>query len=572
MKYHQPALLSLIIISVCLMVCFSSCNPNPTDKDFEEFITNFEKKYIPLKTAIEKADYNAAVTGSEEDYKESTELNIELTELFSSKRDFKMIQKFKNSSEIHDPIFKSEIDILYNLYHFHQLDPKTMKEIVEDSKQLTKKFNAFRTNVDGQLLSDNQVEEELCENLNSDLLEKVWKGSKMAGALVAEDMITLVKKRNEAARSIGFKNYFDLKLQISGQNPDQLEEIYEGFNVLTEGIYIELKKDMDERLSVIYSVPVGQLMPWHYQNRFFQKAPYVYNVNLNKYYKDIDQLKVATNFFKGIGLDLVPILNKSDLFDKPGKIQTARSYDIDRNGDVRIVMNLSEDENSMNTLLYEAGFSLYLENISKELPFLLREPSNFCTNDAVAVMFSQFSSDPAWLKEVVGISSEEKELICNQNSKYIVLSKLVFSRWAQVMYHFEKEMYNNPDQDLNTLWWGMVEKYQKINKPKDWNNPDWAAKNHLITMPCTYHNYILGELFAAQLKFYIQDKITKHDKCEVKCINNKEVGEFLIDKVFRPGKTLNWEELIKYATGEELDPDYFKRAIVNIAVSENNTR
>ena len=117
----------------------------------------------------------------------------------------------------------------------------------------------------------------------------------------------------------------------------------------------------------------------------------------------------------------------------------------------------------------------------------------------------------------------------------------------------------------------MVEKYQKINKPKNWDNPDWATKNHIITMPCTYHNYILGELYAAQLYFYIKEKITKHDDCEVKCINNPEVGEFLIDKVFRPGKSLSWEELIKYSTGEELDPDYFKRACINIASGKNSS-
>ena len=37
---------------------------------------------------------------------------------------------------------------------------------------------------------------------------------------------------------------------------------------------------------------------------------------------------------------------------------------------------------------------------------------------------------------------------------------LIFSRWCQVMLRFEKGMYENPDQDLNKLWWDMAEKYQ----------------------------------------------------------------------------------------------------------------
>lgn len=35
------------------------------------------------------------------------------------------------------------------------------------------------------------------------------------------------------------------------------------------------------------------------------------------------------------------------------------------------------------------------------------------------------------------------------------LQQLVFSRWAQVMYRFEKGMYENPDQDLNKAYGGI---------------------------------------------------------------------------------------------------------------------
>jgi len=44
------------------------------------------------------------------------------------------------------------------------------------------------------------------------------------------------------------------------------------------------------------------------------------------------------------------------------------------------------------------------------------------------------------------------------------------------MTEFERKLYENPDQDLNNLWWSIVEKYQHIKKPANWNNPDWAAK------------------------------------------------------------------------------------------------
>ena len=36
----------------------------------------------------------------------------------------------------------------------------------------------------------------------------------------------------------------------------------------------------------------------------------------------------------------------------------------------------------------------------------------------------------------------------------------MFARWALVMLHFEKALYANPEQDLNKLWWDIVERYQ----------------------------------------------------------------------------------------------------------------
>ena len=62
---------------------------------------------------------------------------------------------------------------------------------------------------------------------------------------------------------------------------------------------------------------------------------------------------------------------------------------------------------------------------------------------------------------------------------------LIFSRWCQVMLRFEKAMYENPDQDLNKLWWDLVEKYQGLKRPPNRNAPDYASKIHIFRAPCT---------------------------------------------------------------------------------------
>ena len=79
-------------------------------------------------------------------------------------------------------------------------------------------------------------------------------------------------------------------------------------------------------------------------------------------------------------------------------------------------------------------------------------------------MFGRLATDPQWMLNMGIIDKKESDKISIDCQKSLRLQMLVFSRWAQVMYRFEKSMYENPDQDLNELWWKMVEKYQMLDK------------------------------------------------------------------------------------------------------------
>jgi peptidyl-dipeptidase A len=72
------------------------------------------------------------------------------------------------------------------------------------------------------------------------------------------------------------------------------------------------------------------------------------------------------------------------------------------------------------------------------------------------------------------------------------------------MTRFERALYVDPEQDLNRLWWDLVERYQRVPRPDGRDEPDWASKIHIVSAPVYYHNYMLGELFASQLDHAIQ--------------------------------------------------------------------
>jgi peptidyl-dipeptidase A len=129
---------------------------------------------------------------------------------------------------------------------------------------------------------------------------------------------------------------------------------------------------------------------------------------------------------------------------------------------------------------------------------------------------------------------------------------------------FERAFYADPDQDLNKLWWDLVQKYQGLSPLKDRNEPDWAAKIHLATSPVYYHNYVLGELLASQLAATIGQKVLEApDPFKVGFAGDPRIGAFLKEKVFQPGALYPWNELIERATGEKLTPVYFTRQFID---------
>jgi peptidyl-dipeptidase A len=360
------------------------------------------------------------------------------------------------------------------------------------------------------------------------------------------------------ARKTGFSNYHEMTLKLSGQDPAEVTQIFDELDNLTRDSFARLKGDIDSYFAKRYKLKTAELKPWHYQNRYFQEAPEIYTVDFNKYYENQDPVKLAAAFYDGIGLNVDAILAKSDLYEKPGKNQHAFSTDIDRSGDVRTLDNVKPDSYWMNTMLHELGHGVYSYYTDRNLPFTLRDAAHSFTTEAIANLFGRFATDPMWMNDMGIIDKNESIKIMTDSKNALRLQMIVFSRWAQVMYRFEKSMYEDPDQDLNQLWWNMVEKYQLLAKPEGRNMPDWATKIHIALYPCYYHNYLLGEMLASQWYNYIKTNIAKNQSF----VGDKAVGDYLKAKVFMPGARYYWNDMIEKSTGEKLTAKYYAKQFV----------
>ena len=126
------------------------------------------------------------------------------------------------------------------------------------------------------------------------------------------------------------------------------------------------------------------------------------------------------------------------------------------------------------------------------------------------------------------------------------------------MCHFERALYRDPGQDLRRLWWELVERFQGVRGPDGRNAPDWAAKIHFSVAPVYYHDYLLGEAMASQLqRVLLREAGGGGSDAWERYVSSPEVGRFLRERLFRPGKSLAWPEAVRRAAGEALSPDAF---------------
>jgi peptidyl-dipeptidase A len=519
------------------------------------FIADHESRVRPLEIAVNRAWWRANTTGKDEDFAAKEEAQNRLDAALSDPQRFAELKSLRDA-ELADPLVARQIAVLHLMYLEKQVPPELLRQITAKANAIEKAFNVYRAKVGERQMTDSEVRKVLTDSKDSAERKVVWEASKGVGAVVEADLKDIVLLRNKVAEHLGFKNYHVMQLYINEQDQADVLKLFDELDELTREPFQRAKAEIDAKLAANYQIPAVELRPWHYHDPFFQEPPRVFGTSLDAVFQKFEKEEISRlceMFYAGIRLPIDDVIQRSDLYERPGKSPHAFCTDIDREGDVRVLANIVPNEYWMATMLHELGHAVYSsKNIPASVPYVLRSDAHILATEGVAMMFERFSKNGDWLV-AMGVEVPDVQGYNEAGARMRRDQLLIFSRWCQVMLRFEKSLYENPQQDLNALWWDLVEKYQGLRRPEDRDAPDYASKIHVVTVPAYYHNYMLGQLFACQVHRTIAREVLKaNDWPRAFYTNNAGVGQFMRERVFAPGRSLSWNDLTRHATGEPL--------------------
>ncbi|MGH7559215.1 MAG: M2 family metallopeptidase [Gemmatimonadota bacterium] len=523
-------------------------------RDPREFVDSIVTDLQPLETAANLAWWEAAVTGAADAYRRVEQCRNRIDRLYARPGLFEGLAAAREEG-VDDSLLARRIELLYLEALPRQVDDTLSRRINRLAAESERAFATFRPLFQGRRVSANDLDRVLKEELDEDLRREAWEALKSVGPILVDDLRELVGLRNRAARQVGFPDFYAMRLSLQEQDPESLYRLLDTLDDLSREPYLETKSRVDAALAERFGRSAERLQPWHYADQFFQEVPDVFGADLDRVYTDVDLPAVAERFYEGIGLHVSEVLARSSLHEADGKDPHAFATDIDRRGDVRILLNLRRNERWMGTTLHELGHAVYDLGIERSLPWDLRRPAHILVTEAIAMLFGRLSRDAAWMRDMGVVDAASAERLAAATSAEITATMRVVTRWIMVMAHFERGLYADPDQDLQTLWWDLVERFQGVARPeRPRGAADYAAKIHIVVAPIYYHNYLLGECLASQIDGRLREEALDG---AASYAGEPAIGPWLQERIFRPGARVHYDALAEDATGGPVGPEAF---------------
>ena len=545
----------------------------------------------------EEMDQRLGTIASEAEWKASTDVNEQNTgERIGAARALAAFQGSRyvigNSrrflsqrSSLSDLEFRELDKILLNAAESPATIPDVVRARIETEARLSAMLDGFTFCLETRggkcvkPITPNQIDDVLVSSRDLRERLRVWETSKQTGPALKQGLAEVRDLRNRVATELGYTSYFHLQVADYGMGVAEMMQLMEKMLEDSGPLYDQLHLYARRQLAKRYKQPAPDQIPAHWlANRWGQEWPgLAQDLNLDDLFRDRKPewiVQQAERFYTSLGWPQLPrsFWENSDLYQLPPgskrkKNTHASAWHIDRDQDVRSLMNVAPDFRWFETSHHELGhIYYYLAYSNPRVPVVLREGANRAFHEAVGDLIAMAARQEPYLRGIGVLPADRQidrtEWLLNEALDSAVVF-LPFS--AGVMTHFEHDLYEKklPADQFNRRWWELVSRYQRIQPPSPRGEEycDACTKTHVIDDAAQYYDYALASLIRFQLHDHIARQILHQDPHNCNYYGNKEVGKWLWE-ILSLGATRDWRQVMREKTGEEISPralvEYFK--------------
>ncbi|MEI7078540.1 M3 family metallopeptidase [Pectobacterium versatile] len=382
----------------------------------------------------------------------------------------------------------------------------------------------------------------------------------------------LISLRNRFARQMGYRNYFDYKVnKTERMTPEQLFAILDPFEEQTrEANARSLKNLADEK---------GEeaLQPWNIRYASAgdvtrQLDPYFpFSASLERWINSFKRLRIG---FNGAEMQLDLLVRKGKYengfmhgpvppFVQEGKWVPAR---------INFTSLAKPDQigsgaSGINTLFHEGGHAAHFANIRQNAPCFSQEfpPTSMAYAETQSMFCDSLLGDADWLKRYAKNAQGETipdELIRADISTQQPM-RAFSERHILLVPYFEWQLYSW-DDDARTpeaMTKLASDTEQRILGISGSPRPTLAIP-HLLSMEsaCSYQGYLLALMAVEQTRSYFLQR-------DGYLTDNPAIGPDLAQHYWDPGNSVSHDDTLRSLTGEGFNPAYLAHAC-NLTVDE----
>ncbi|WP_405081863.1 M3 family metallopeptidase [Pectobacterium versatile] len=382
----------------------------------------------------------------------------------------------------------------------------------------------------------------------------------------------LISLRNRFARQMGYRNYFDYKVnKTERMTPEQLFAILDPFEEQTrEANARSLKNLADEK---------GEeaLQPWNIRYASAgdvtrQLDPYFpFSASLERWINSFKRLRIG---FNGAEMQLDLLVRKGKYengfmhgpvppFVQEGKWVPAR---------INFTSLAKPDQigsgaSGINTLFHEGGHAAHFANIKQNAPCFSQEfpPTSMAYAETQSMFCDSLLGDADWLKRYAKNAQGETipdELICADISTQQPM-RAFNERHILLVPYFEWQLYSWDDEARTPEAMTKLARdtEQRILGISGSPRPTLAIP-HLLSMEsaCSYQGYLLALMAVEQTRSYFLQR-------DGYLTDNPAIGPDLAQHYWLPGNSVSHDDTLRSLTGEGFNPAYLAQAC-NLTVDE----